>query len=422
MGTTLAVDEAAFTWRKRHLVEFGLFAGSTFAFQASRLGTGLVAAAVLQPAEYGMWGLALALLSYSTYATLGVLNGANLEIPLQLGSGARDAADRLESSALGFSGLTAVAIAVVSVVGVIALDLRPVAAFLFLGAALAVQQLNLFYSLSLRSRLDFNPASVQQFVLAGVFPAVALPALAVVGVTALMAGQAAAFIVSVGLPVALWRRGLRPTLSFSDIVRLSRVGLPIMAAGFVFSILVTLDRWLTLWLLGPDEVGRYTIAALLSSGIVLVANVIGQQFYPRMAQLYGRTRSAKAVFAMALQQAAIAILLLLPLAIVLALAAPIVIAAWLPQYGASVLALQLLAIGFVALLAGGAFGSFLIVVGRSSLYLAILAVGIPLEALFAVGAVRLVGGLGAIASAAVATYVVVGGLLIAASIRARRTQ
>ena len=384
-------------------VEFILLATSTATFQATRLGSGLFAAATLPPQAYSTWGILLTVLNYSVYANLGLLSGANREIPILVGAGKVAESDLVEQTAYGG---TLIAGTVAGAVGLVAATLLGVGGLIgvVLAAALIAQQAYLFCQVALRSRVRFNEASVQQFVLALVFPVIAVSLLHPLGIAALVVGQLASYIAGTGIVLLGWRRELRPRLDFGILRATTSIGLPIMAGGLVFALLTTADRWLVLALLGTAELGKYTVASLLSSGMLLASQVVAQQFYPRMAMRYGERGSDAGLMSMAIRQGGAVLLLLAPVVVALVTLGPWAINHWLPHYATSVPALLILVPAYVLLLAGTGFWNLLIVIGRADVYLRYQLMAIGIEAALAWGLVRLGLGLNGVALAALAVF------------------
>ena len=383
MAQPSGVGNVASAIGRRQVAEFALLAGSTVLFQGSRLGVGFIAAAVLTPAQYGAWGLVLALLSYGVYANLGILSGANREIPRLLGSGAASEAKRVEDAAFGATLVASAFILILGLPAVFAIPGRGVDVRVLAVTAVALQQLYLFYQTSLRSRLEFNRASLQQALLAAAFPLASVPILWLIGVAALVVGQGVAFATGAVLVWAAWRRRLRPSFDAAAIRHLVAVGMPIMVAGVVYAILTTADRWLTLWLLGDAALGAYTLATLISSALLLLALVVAQQLYPRMAMRFGANGTAAAVWPMARQQGVLVLALLLPAVVLIVALTPLAITTWLPSYREAIPAVMMLPFGFLILAAGSGFMNLLVTVGRSGTYLVCLLIGLIVEVLAA---------------------------------------
>jgi O-antigen/teichoic acid export membrane protein len=402
--------------RRGLIVEFTLLAGSTALFQATRLATGIVAAGLLAPREYAEWGLALAVLAYSVYGNAGITSGLNRELPRFLGQGNHGAAEAAERAALAGSliaaGVTAGVVA--GLAWVAGLSIGMIAA---IALAAGVQQLYLFGQSVLRSRLKFNRASAQQAVLAIVFPLVGLGLLEWLGIVSLGLGQSVAYAVGAAFAGRLlWRR---PHLDLEEIRRLARIGIPIMVAGLAFALLTTLDRWIVHVALGVDATGLYTIAALLSSSALLVSMVLAQQFYPRMAHMLGRGATSRSLLRVAMIQSGMVAGLVLPLSAGLIFGVPQLVVRLAPEYEASIPALQVLAIGFVPMVAASGFSNYLVVIGQSGAYLRAILGAIVTELIIAVQLTSL--GLVGIAAAALAayTYLVIATALLAFRAAAR---
>lgn len=402
--------------RTRLTFEFLWLAISTAAFQASRMGTGILAAAFLQPSDYAEWGLVLAILGYSVYLNLGIASGLNRDLPRLLGAERPREAQLLEQAALG--GTIGASLLVVPAVIVLALPVGlSLPALALTALAAGIQQYYLFTQTILRSRLHFNRASLQQAALAVAFPIIALPLIGRMGVAALILAQGVTF----GLG-AVFARGLglplRPRFDRGEIVAIIRVGIPIMAAGLAFAVLTTADRWLTLLLLGEQATGQYTFAALLTSSALLVSVVLAQQFYPRMAMALGRGERMRSLLAMATRQTLAVTALVAPLTLVLVFVAPIALEAWLPEYLPATPAIRVLAVGFLVLVAASGFTNLLVVIGLANVYLAILVMAMAIDV---IAALALAGmGLVGMAIAALAAYVFVLATSVAVAVRVGR--
>ena len=402
--------------RRRLTVEFLWLVSSTAAFQASRIATGLVAAGNLPPAQFAGWGIALAILAYSVYFNFGIASGVNRVLPQSIGAGDARRAEQVQEAGLAgtlaASAFTLVAAAVIA--GLASLDALVVG---LLAASASAQQYYLHAQTTLRSRLRFNMASFQQTVLAVVFPVVALPMMSSLGVAALVLAQFVSFVVGAAFSDG-WRIRWHPRI-WSEVRTLIRIGFPIMLAGLMFAVLTTIDRWAVLVLLGEEATGLYTLAALLSSSALLVSVVLAQQSYPRMAYALGRGESRNYIFAMAVRQSAVATAIVAPASAVLALGAPPILEAMLPAYSASAPAIQILAIGFVLLVASSGFGNYLVVMGRPLVYVSALAGAAAVEVLLALALVEL--GVPGIAAAALIGYaaLLVGTAALAAAVRRR---
>ena len=374
---------------------------STGALQASRLGLNLVAASILPVAAFGTWGLIQALVLYTTYANLGILNGANRSIPIHLGRGDADSARNEERSAFGGSLLTG-AVAGLLFGGMTWLWTSNTALAFAVGVLIGCQQPYLFYQVALRSRMQFDRASVQQLVPGLGLPILGLPLLLVYGLTGLTLAFGAVYFAGAIIPWLAWRRSLTPDLDLGRLAALMRSGIPIMISGLLFGVLISLDRWVILAVLGNEALGVYTLAAILTGGLQLVFVVLAQQFYPRVARDFGRDGNTPALFRAALRISALSSAAVLPFALLLAVVGPI-LALSFPAYGGVAAVLPVLAAGSVVLAFSNGFTNLLVALGR---YPALL--GVHLLAIGIGGGSALGGALGGFGMVGVASGMVAG--------------
>ncbi len=370
-----------------------LLLSSTGTLQVSRLGLNLVAAATLSVAAFGMWVLIQTLLVYTNYANLGILSGANRSIPVYLGRGDADAARNDERAALGGSLLSGVAAALL--LGVISWWLTA-SVPLALGVAMlfGLQQPYLFYQVTLRSRMEFDRASAQQLILGLGLPILGLPLLLTNGVPGLTLAFGAVYLAGSLIPWLAWRRGLAPNLELRRLGVLMQSGIPIMITGLLFGVLISLDRWIILAVLGDREVGVYALAATLTGGLQLVFVVLAQQFYPRIAMEFGRDGTSPALFTASLRISALSSAAVLPFSLLLAAMGPILTLTF-PAYQGAAAVLPVLAAGSVVLALSNGFTNLLVAVGRYAILLGAHVVAIA------------VGG-GAALAAALAGWGIVG--------------
>lgn len=383
-----------------HHIEFGWFAASLGVFQASRFVFSLGAAQALDSRGFTTYAIFLAFLNYAPALLLGTLNGVGRELPILVGAGRAADALRLEGVAW-FMGVLVGAL-IVGLTFVVA-PIISVPLVVVLPAALTTSGFILYQvqQFVLRSNLSFNPASGLQLVCG----------LVTLGMTAGMlvikptsfADVAAYYGVGFGIAVLIGLLLRRPrwTVDRLLIARTARIGFPIMAAGFVFSLLITLDRWIAGTMLPPADAAAYAFASIVVAALLVLPSVLSMQFYPRMAQLYGRQADPAPVYQMARRQAGWSAIATVPPAIIVLIGAALLVPAFFPRYQASVLPIAILTVGYVALVASNAFGNYLNVVGGQWSYLKVqLAALVPTIGLMVAGA-ALAGSVGIAAGLAI---------------------
>ena len=353
--------------RRSLAIEFSLFTASVLLLQGARFAFNIAVARAVPTADFTVWALLLAGITYAPALFLGSLNGLGRQLPYLLG------ADKVVEAVAAEASVAATffAIAIACIVGGLVLTAAglggwawPVALMGLGTLAFNVQQF------VLRSHLSFNRASIQQLALGvcvlGGGVALLLLHTAEFRAAAMVYGICLSVAILVGIalrPPKIWR----PNWSmWRDLVA---VGFPIMLAGIVFSVFVTSDRWLATTLLGAHRASPYALASVVGASMLIVPNVISQQTYPRMAIAYGRTSDRNEILAMARRQSLIAGAAAIPLALLGDVAVILLVPILLPAYQEAVLPACIIALGFAAVAASTGFGNFLNVVGQQWSYL-----------------------------------------------------
>lgn len=361
------------------VVEFAFFLGSVVALQASRFLFTLLVAASLQPAAFTSWAQFVTFVGYAPVLLLGVGNGMNRSIPIHIGRG--DTGEAAEIEGATWSMVAMMTVVSVALSGLLAwADVNEwLAAAVLGGAAVTVYQVQQF---AMRSRLQFSPASAQQWAWALTLGLGGLVLLrsdrslpSVLGIWTAVAGLA----IVIGFVL---RRPLVSRPSVSRTLRLLTMGFPIMLSGLLGNMFFTADRWAAAARLEPSAAGSYGLASLVASAAFLVPTVIAQQQYPRLAMLYGAGAQASDLMAAARRQSLVAAGASLATGIGITAFASLVLPSVLPAYDEVATPASVLSLGIAALAGGTGYGNLLIVVGAMWAYLGILvscfAIAVPL--------------------------------------------
>lgn len=363
-----------------------LFAFATAIDQGGRLALNLGAAFLLGPGDFGTWVILTLFLQYAVFVAFGIPNGAGREIPRALGAGDTARAARIEDVASGgmlatglVASLVAVLAAPIAISGAATLTSAMVA---LLALAVFLQQAFVLEQVLFRSRLRFRAASLQLAVQGAAAPVVGLLLLlAGWGVAGLLLGRVAVMVVALSMARWTLARVPRPSWQPQLLRSLMVVGLPLLAAGVLLTLLVTVDRWIVLSMLGREALGVYGLVGLASSSLLLVPLTISQQFYPRLAYARGEGRDVATLLAMARGQGLLAGALTAAGAIVVGGATWLVVPVALPAYSAAVVPILVVLGGMVAYSTGSAYGNLLNLLDRQRYHLAIQGVVL----VFAVG-------------------------------------
>lgn len=394
--------------------EFVLFGLSVAAVQGTRFAYALIAAWVLSAGDFATWALMLAALTYLPLLLLGVVNGLGRQLPYFVGSGDYGHADQAERAAwLSTVVASSVTLACAGLLDLFTRSGGYLAVFGVAGAATLILQMQQFAA---RSRLNFRRASIQQVVYGAVLSvaAVVLIFARELPLVAVMSLYAAALVVA--LMAGPFRAPARPdTAVLGDVKQLMQVGFPIMAAGVVFSLFISSDRWIAAAVLGGADSAPYQLASLIASGLMVVPSVVSLQVYPRMAMAHGSGISESELVRMATRHGMLAAAVVAPLAIATGIGSVVLVPNLLPLYADGVPAVLVLCGGLAVLSTVVGLGNYLNIVGRQWEYLRAQIASIAVAVTLMVIGGRVLGVTGI--AAGISVGFVLFGVLLRASVR-----
>ncbi len=400
-----------------------VFAIATFTDQGGRLLLSLVAAAILGPARFGEWVVLALIIQYASFGSAGVPQGAGREIPRLLGAGNEAGAARIEDHAAAGSLVSGIAVGALSLILVPLLlggpGTVPPTTYALLAICVVLQQLFLLEQVLLRSRLRFRHASAQ-LVAQGVVAPIAGIGLLVLGwgVDGLLVSRAIVLGVALVAGTRTLARVPQPAWDGRAIRILARIGLPLVAAGTLFLVLVTIDRSIVAALLGREAAGWYGIVGLALSGLLIFPVLISQQFYPRLAGARGAGVAPSELLRLARQQGLLAGVVTGVAAVLAAIAAMTILPIVLPAYVPAVRPIVIVSVGVAVFAFASGDGNLLNLLDRQRHYLSIQAATLVLDVAAAVVLIRLGFGIDGVAAATATAMALYGLVLHVAAARA----
>jgi len=270
--------------------------GAGYINQSLGLLRGLLYTRALTPEARGGVQLVFLIAMYLAYAPMGVFFGLEKKLPLLIGAGESDEADRTERT--GMSGIYLLSfLAAAGMWAYAALSHRAEASVRLAiglgGVYLIFSQVAGAYRVCLRSRLEFRAVAAST-----VYEGLLLFALVVggsywIGAPGTMAGWALAmgvvclYLLAAGRVPALKRIDLRTGL------RLVRTGLPVLGAGLTGIFVRTADNLVVANLLGLTALGHYGLAWTLASYLYNAAGAADAVLTPRIYQAHGKGELAE---------------------------------------------------------------------------------------------------------------------------------
>jgi O-antigen/teichoic acid export membrane protein len=400
------------------LIEAGLVGTAGLVDQVSRFVLSIVAAAAFGPVLFGAWSLISTLIQYANILSLGVPTGAARSVPVARGRGDAATVTRIEGTArtagLATSLLSGIVVAAIVYTGLDQADMALVA--VVVGIAVVVQQQVVLDQSLLRSRLAFHRAaseSLAQGIVGLVAGLLLLPfELVGLGLSRLIASAVA---LAVGWPART--QVARYGWDRATAIDLVRHGFPIAVSAALFGLLITIDRWLVLGLLGPEALGHFSLASTVFAGLLMVSTLVSQQHLARTAFRFGADASPAGLLQRARHQGLVALGPTAVAAVLALVGAFIVIPRWLPEYGPALAPMTIAAVGAVCYSPTSGYANVLGILRRGRDLLVLQAAALVVLVVVAVTAAT--AGLG-LAGIAIATASSLVGFGVSCALMARR--
>lgn len=322
---------------KKELIVYTLIMGLTMIMAFLQ---NIFYAKILSPKLMGYYAMVINIASYGTLLQLGLLSGLTRELPYAMGKGNVEYSARLvgEVSVI-LSILIAFVLLIYSLIvgNLYFTDNNIQKAFLLSGALAAsvvYYQIILVRLRSERKTILFPLILLSERTIALVVGSVACYYL-------LFSGPIYVFVITniiFFIYITKWR--LKPAtyglLKRKEIIYLIKIGLPMMIAGLLDTLRITMDRIFLIKITSPYELGIYQFGALpLSLGIGL-SGIINQYYGPKILFEYGKIGGLRNVFRKSMMLSLILVGILLvswPLAMIVI---KYIIIHWLPKYERSI--------------------------------------------------------------------------------------
>lgn len=357
---------------------------STYVAQFCGLINAFVIRHLLGPTMMGIWATLQLILNYGGYLNLGSMQAGAKEIPFQMGRKDQAKADRITNNIFTFSLLMSGIGAALLVAGAVIFsrdfDMRFRAGLVAIGIILIGQRVYNFTVMLLRGYKNFALLAKLTVVTAVLDVSLAAGLIWLFGIY----GLYASVISSMALSMAwAWRRfpySVRLELDREVLREISKIGLPMLALGVVFTLLRTMDKILVVKYMGATELGIYSIALMASNYVFGLSNIIGVLTLPHFSENFGDKGDVK-VLGGYMDQTNHVMGVLLPVGLgFLYFLAPLLIRAFLGAYTSGIPAMQVLLMGTYFLCLVHQPNNFLLATGQQSKILLPTIAGVAISA------------------------------------------
>src|SRR3972149_2941133 len=260
----------------------------------------VVFGAYLSPEFLGYFSIAITIASYSVFLQLGLMSGLYRELPVRLGNGEGKYCS-------GLVGETTISVLVLQLIGIILYnliilnlnfeDISKKNAF-FLGGLLAFSTpFGQIVLLRLRAEQRILSFSILQFLNSLLILFIGLVAIKYLGYkgaifTVIMINLLSFILVSKWFlsPVNYFY------FRFKDIFYLIRIGLPMMAAGVMVTLQMSMDRLFLFKTTSASDIGIYYFSIIPLTFGMIISGIIDQYIGPKLLFRYGQGYSLKYIF------------------------------------------------------------------------------------------------------------------------------
>lgn len=359
---------------------------------------------ILQPSDYGLWVSLTLIVTYAGIAHFGTLTAIIKEGPYYLGRGDHKKLAEIESTALGSLILSSLLVLIGGLILEFSLprdgSSGDTSLLWIMVFAAIVTLFSLYNRCRFTIRQDFQYVSALE-TLYSILNFLFLVGFSWLwGLKGTVSGLLTSEFILCVISYVLANRNYRGTgirMDFRFMGTLIRIGFPIMVINLFFILLTSVDRVISIAMLGSTITGYYGLGGTIANLVVLIPYGISRVLFPKMSEKLGATLDHRALAPLIINPAQ-ALSLALPLPILmLILGCPYVFHQLLPKYAPGLLAAQILLVGcfFLSLMRNGA--NLLIATNRNWLMLRHMIVSFILNAGGNVALVKLGYGIEGIA-------------------------
>jgi O-antigen/teichoic acid export membrane protein len=351
-------------------------------------------ARLLVPADYGAWLTLLLIYSYAPILCLGTMETLVKQYPYFIGRNESKKAFRIESGVWSSLILSAIAAGILGICLPIFLKTAFMASrFLYdaMVVSSAIGFLSGFYYYRFTARQEFKVVSALD-ILRTTFT------LAFVALGAKVGGLKGAVIGFLLTELAVltvsmrWNDKMYESMKFTFDLKffgdLIKIGFPISIIWWFYMLELSVNRIISMEMLGKEATGFFGIGQALVSLLTLIPMVVGRVLYPRINEEVGKKSKPEHIARLVVDPSR-TLSLLLALCIGMAIiAAPIIYRKILPHYAPGLFSAQLLLLGafFICLLRNSL--NYLVAINKQNTVILYVSIGLLSNVLLCVAFAR----------------------------------
>lgn len=325
------------------------YAVSTVISQGIGIFTSIAMRRFLTPEMMGIWTTFLVVLNYALFAHMGVFTAIEVKIPYLRGKNQNAELQDMRNVAFTVAVILSAAITLILfaasfifshkwnadiILGVRLLALI-VTATLFYNLYIAMLRADKGFLL-LSKALVFNSLAMLIFISGFTY----FLKLKGIYIATLFATAASWFYIQMKT-----KYSLKFHINIDAVKKLSAIGLPILVGGVVYTVLLSIDKIMIIKMMGPAQLGYYSIAVLALTYVHNFPKLLGIVIFPTMQEEYGKSNSRERILDY-VKQPSLILAFILPATLAAAyFAMPILVKYVLPKYILGIDSMKILLLG-----------------------------------------------------------------------------
>ena len=304
----------------------------------------------VMPYEFGIFTSANLVLLYMGYLQFGVLNAFNRDYPRLLGQGNETEFKKLRNTVFTYLLLLYALIALIVIFFTVLLIKKNRITDL-LGIGIIINSLVVFFN-SINNFLDVSTKSEGNVIYASSIGIIKTIFLVSVGYFSVRAWNFYGMFVAIGVSTLIpfpfyLKKIFNLQFSFDKklLYELIKSGLPLLINSLVWTVMMSVDKFVILSFMDMSDLGIYSTALLGFSTLVLIPKSISQIFYIKMSVKYGETNSTQVLLNFADQFTFIISICTSSVALIAFFMLPVIIDWFIPNYSDGIQAAKILIIG-----------------------------------------------------------------------------
>ena len=334
---------------ERIIKDSSIYTVSTIISQLLGVFTSIAMRRFLTPEMMGIWTTFLVILNYSLFAHLGVFTAVEVKIPYLRGRNENDTIQHVRNAAFTLAIVISTMVIAIAFLGsyIFAQKITP---DIILGIRILafIIMATLFYNLY----IVMMRADKKFFLLSKGIVFNSLAMLLFVSIFTYFFKLRGIYFATLFATAASWlylyfKTGYRLNFYFKGEVAkmLAKIGLPILLSGIAYTILLSIDKIMIVKMLGPRELGYYSIAILALTYTHNFPKLFSIVIFPTMQEEFGKSSSHKDLLRY-VRQPSLIMAYIFPVVLATAyFAIPVLVYYVLPKYSDGIISMKILLIG-----------------------------------------------------------------------------